>query len=241
MLRKIEANDNENKIIKLNNISKTYKTKSKNIQVLNGLSINFYKSKFYAIMGHSGSGKSTLINILGLIDSFEEGQYLLNNNDISLLNDNQLSNLRMNNIGFIFQDFQLDLNLTAIENVVLPTLINKNFNKSERIKKAEELLKYLGLSERINHFPHELSGGEQQRVAIARALINNPAIILADEPTGNLDEPKEVGVFDTLKQLAKKEGKCVIVVCHSNVVKKYADEVFILKNGKLIRDNNENF
>ena len=184
-------------------------------------------------MGHSGSGKSTLIKILGLMDNLTSGKYLINEKYVNSLNDDQLSAIRMNNIGFVFQDYYLDKNLCAAENVILPMLINPSINKSERKIRACELLKTLGLNDRLMHFPKELSGGEQQRVCIARALANNPDYILADEPTGNLDEDNEIKILKILKKLSEN-GKCVIVVSHSNEIIKYADEVLNLKDGKLV-------
>ena len=219
-------------VIELNNIIKIYKS---NICVLNNLSINFQVGKFYVITGHSGSGKSTLINILGLIDVPTKGTYKLFNKDTKNLNDNQLSKIRMENIGFIFQDFQLNETLNAIENVMLPMTINSKIEKIKRKEIAYNYLCMVGLKDRMTHFPKELSGGEQQRVAIARALANNPQIILADEPTGNLDANTEKEIFTILKSLSKK-GKCIIVVSHSNISKEYADVVFNLNNGELKKE-----
>lgn len=219
-------------VIELNNIIKIYKS---NICVLNNLSVNFQEGKFYVIAGHSGSGKSTLINILGLIDVPTKGTYKLFNKDTKNLNDNQLSKIRMENIGFIFQDFQLNETLNAIENVMLPMTINSKIEKIKRKELAYNYLCMVGLKDRVTHFPKEMSGGEQQRVAIARALANNPQIILADEPTGNLDANTEKEIFTILKSLSKK-GKCIIVVSHSNISKEYADVVFNLNNGKLKKE-----
>lgn len=216
----------------IENVCKVYKTKNDEVKALDNVSYEFKPGKLYAIMGHSGSGKSTLISILGLIETYTSGKITINNEDISKLKDNDLSNLRMKYIGFVFQDFYLDEHLKAYENVMLPMLINKEIKKEERKEKAIKLLTDLGLSERINHYPKELSGGECQRVAIARSLANDPKIILADEPTGNLDEENEKLVFETLKDLAKK-GKCVIVVTHSEEIKKYADEILKITKGKL--------
>ncbi len=222
-------------ILKINNCSKIYKTKTKNIEVLKNINAKFNKNKFYLIIGHSGSGKTTLINILGLLDKFDSGKYTLYGNDILNLNDTQISDLRMNKIGFIFQNFCLNPNLTALENVMVPMLINKKIIPKNRKDKAMELLKSVKLEKRITHFPKELSGGEQQRVAIARALANDPNIILADEPTGNLDEENEKIILSMLKELSQK-GKCVIVVSHSLEAKKYADKIYKLNNGNLIGD-----
>ena len=216
----------------IENVCKVYKTKNDEVKALDNVSYEFKTGKLYAIMGHSGSGKSTLISILGLIETLTSGRITINNKDISKLKDDELANLRMKYIGFVFQDFYLDEHLKAYENVLLPMLINKEIKKADRKEKALKLLTDLGLNERINHYPKELSGGEQQRVAIARSLANDPEIILADEPTGNLDEENEKLVFETLKDLAKK-GKCVIVVTHSEEIKKYADEILKITKGKL--------
>ncbi len=216
----------------LENITKTYNLKNEQITALNNLTYKFEKGKLYAIMGHSGSGKSTLIKIMGLIEKPTSGKYTINNTDISTLNDKELSLLRMKHIGFIFQEFYLNDHLKAYENVILPMLINPEIPKNDRQKRALSLLELVGLQERINHFPKELSGGEKQRIAMARALANDPEIILADEPTGNLDEENETIIFNYLKELSEK-GKCVIVVSHSDNVKKYADEILIIQKGKL--------
>lgn len=223
-------------LIKLENISKEYKTNTKVIKVLNDVNAKFYSGKFYAIMGHSGSGKSTLVNILALIDNFDSGAYYLYNLNIKDFNDKKLSNLRMNNIGFIFQEINLIPTLKAYENVMVPMLINKKIKPNERKELALKLLKEVGLEDKIDHFPKELSGGEQQRVAIARALANDPNIIIADEPTGNLDEKTESEIFELLKKLSVK-GRCIIMVSHSEYVKKYADEVLKIENGKLVGVN----
>lgn len=220
-------------MLKLDKISKVYQTKSELVEAVNNFSYEFEKGKFYAIMGHSGSGKSTLISILGLIDNVSDGKYFIEDRDVSLLSDNELSSIRRDKIGFIFQDYYLDIHLKAYENVILPMLINKDIDRKDRETIALELLKKVGLEPRINHFPKEMSGGEQQRVCLARALANNPEIILADEPTGNLDEENEKIIFEELKKLSK--DKCIIVVSHSSEVKKYADVVLNMKNGKLVK------
>ena len=219
-------------LITLKNVTKNYISRHRNILVLDDVSLEFLSGTFYLIIGHSGNGKSTLINILGLIDSKFDGNYTIYGQNVSTLNDKKLSEIRMQHIGFIFQDFYLDPYLKAIENVIVPMYINKSIAKENRKFKAIELLDRVGLKERIHHFPRELSGGEQQRVAIARALANDPDIILADEPTGNLDSTNEKMVFEQLKKLSK-DGKCVIVVSHSDLAKKYADVVYEIDNHKL--------
>lgn len=221
-----------NKYLKLENICKVYNSKTEKVIALNQINYQFEVGKFYAIMGHSGSGKSTLISILGLIDRPSSGKYYLNGEDVFKLDDYKLSKLRNKEIGFIFQNFYLDEHLKAYENVMIPMIINENIPKDERKNRAITLLKKLNLEKRINHFPKEMSGGEQQRVAIARALANEPNIILADEPTGNLDKKNELMVFEELKNLSLA-GKLVIVVSHSDEIKNYADIILELKDGEL--------
>lgn len=219
-------------VLEIKDLIKNYYHKEKKIEVLKSLSYNFEKGKFYGIMGHSGSGKTTLFNIIGTIDKEYNGNILVNSKNISSLNDEDMASLRNLEIGFVFQDFFLDEGLTALENVMVPMIINENILKEEREVIAKKLLKEVGMEDREKHFPKELSGGEKQRVAIARALSNNPNILLCDEPTGNLDEETENKIFTLLKNLSKS-GKCVIVVSHSNEVKSYADVMLYLKDGKL--------
>ena len=219
-------------VLEIKDLIKNYYHKEKKIEVLKSLSYNFEKGKFYGIMGHSGSGKTTLFNIIGTIDKEYNGNILVNSKNISSLNDEDMASLRNLEIGFVFQDFFLDEGLTALENVMVPMIINANIPKEEREVIAKKLLKEVGMEDREKHFPKELSGGEKQRVAIARALSNNPNILLCDEPTGNLDEETENKIFALLKNLSKS-GKCVIVVSHSNEVKSYADVMLYLKDVKL--------
>lgn len=227
--------DEQRKIIELQEVSKEYNLRNRSIPVLYKISVSFETGKFYAIMGHSGSGKSTLINIIGLLENITNGKYFINGRDVSQLNDIDESNLRKNNIGMIFQDFYLDEYLKAYENVMLPMIINKNISNKKRKEKALKLLNIVDLQDRISHYPKELSGGEKQRIAIARALANEPQIILADEPTGNLDEENEQKIFEILKRLSES-GKCVIVVSHSNEVKKYADVIYKIEQGHLTEE-----
>ena len=224
-------------VMVLKDVSKVYEKKNERIIALDKATYSFESGKFYAIMGHSGSGKSTLINILGLIHNYTEGEYFLDGLEVSKMTSDEQADKRMQHIGFVFQNFYLDEYLKAYENVMLPMLINKEISKEKREEKAKDLLKKFGLEERINHYPKEMSGGEQQRVAIARALANNPFVILADEPTGNLDEESEQFVFKILKNLSE-EGKCVIAVSHSNAVLEYADVVLNISKGKLEESHN---
>lgn len=220
------------KIIELINLKKEYKTSKENLEVLKGINYSFEQGKLYAIKGHSGSGKTTLVRILGLMDDLTSGEYLLYNKTTKSLSDKESSYYRMKHIGFIFQEYNLNPYLKAYENVIVPMLINKKIKPQNRLSKAENLLNDVGLFERKDHFPKELSGGEQQRVAIARALANNPDIIIADEPTGNLDKKNEKIIFKILKQMAES-GKCVIVVSHSDEISSYADVNLLLEDGLL--------
>ncbi len=220
-------------MIRLEGISKYYYKNYEKIVALDNFSYEFNKGKFYAIMGHSGSGKSTLLSIIGLIDACDEGRYLMQDNDVSKMSDQETSMIRNEKIGFIFQEYYLDLYLKAYENVILPMIINKKILKQNRKIKALELLKKFGLENRVNHYPKEMSGGEQQRVCLARSLANEPEIILADEPTGNLDEKNEELIFENLKELSKT--KCVIVISHSEKIKEYADVILNIQNGKLVK------
>ena len=218
----------------LKKISKEFKTKNNTIRVLENISVSFEKNKFYVIMGRSGAGKTTLVNILGLLDDYTSGEYIFDDIDVRNISDKEKANLRNKEIGFVFQSFYLNSKLTALENVLLPTLADKKSNKKECKQKAIQLLEKLGLKNRINHLPNQLSGGEQQRVAIARALINNPKIIIADEPTGNLDSKNEREVFEILKKISK-EGKVVIVVSHNQIIKEYCDIIYHLNDGVLTK------
>lgn len=219
-------------MIRLENVYKEYKLGKENIVALNNVSVEFQEGKMYAIMGRSGSGKSTLVHILGLLDSPTSGHIYLDNKDVTNLKEDKVQEIIGQNIGFVFQKFYLNNNLTALENVILPSLINKEITKDERRKKAIKLLELVGLENRFNHKPKELSGGEAQRVAVARSLINNPEIIIADEPTGNLDKTSELTIFKLLKEISKQD-KIVIVVSHNELIKEYANKVYYLDDGVL--------
>lgn len=207
--------------LKLNNIQKKYLDASKNIQVLNGVNLSFSKNNIVSLVGPSGSGKSTLLHILGLLEIVDQGEYFFNDINLISLKDDQKTIYRRKNISIVYQFNNLISDLRAIDNVVLPLLINK-LDKNESFKKAESLLDKLGLKERLNHYPHELSGGEQQRVAIARALINEPELILADEPTGNLDSKTANEVFEILLSLKSKE-RLIIFATHNRELSDKAD------------------
>ncbi len=216
-------------VIKLTGISKKYRNTG---DVLRDVSIEFERSKMYGIMGPSGSGKSTLLNIIGTLECATEGMVEILGNNLERYKEKELCNLRAKHIGYVFQNFYLNPYLNAIENVMVPMKVNDEIEPKKRKDIAESLLKRFGLENRINHLKSQMSGGEQQRVAIARALANDPDIILADEPTGNLDEENEIVIFNTLKELSKN-GKTVIVVSHNDIVKEYADEVIYINKGRI--------
>ena len=207
--------------LKLKNIQKKYIDASKNIQVLNGVNLSLSKNNIVSLIGPSGSGKSTLLHILGLLETVDQGEYFFNNVNLIDLKDDQKTIYRRKNISIVYQFNNLISDLRAIDNVILPLLIN-NLDKNESFKKAESLLAKLGLKGRLNHYPHELSGGEQQRVAIARALINEPELILADEPTGNLDSKTANEVFEILLSLKSKE-RLIVFATHNRELSDKAD------------------
>lgn len=219
-------------IITVDNVNKTYKNGSLELQVLKNISFKVDKGEFLAIMGSSGSGKSTMMNILGCLDDQYEGRYILDGIDISKSTENELSEIRNKKIGFIFQSFNLLPRLTALENVELP-LIYSSVPKEERHKRANELLEMVGLKDRTHHRPNELSGGQRQRVAIARALVNNPSIILADEPTGNLDSKSEAEIIEILQKL-NKMGKTIVIVTHEPNIGEIAQRKIVFKDGEII-------
>ena len=219
-------------IITVDNINKTYKNGSLELQVLKNISFKVDKGEFLAIMGSSGSGKSTMMNILGCLDNQYEGRYILDGIDISKSTENELSEIRNKKIGFIFQSFNLLPRLTALENVELP-LVYSSIPKEERHKRANELLEMVGLKDRTHHRPNELSGGQRQRVAIARALANNPSIILADEPTGNLDSKSEEEIIEILQKL-NKMGKTIVIVTHEPSIGEIAQRKIVFKDGEII-------
>jgi len=200
------------------------------IKALNGINLKIDKGEFISIVGPSGSGKTTLLSIIGLLDRPTKGKVILENKDVSSLNDNELSSLRAEKIGFIFQTFNLIPNLTAKENVELASAFSNKVRDSE--KKALELLKIVGLEDRANHRPSQLSGGEQQRVAIARALMNDPIILLADEPTGNLDSKTSLEILEIFKMLNKR-GVTILLVTHNMMLTEEANRILYIKDGKI--------
>jgi len=223
-----------NSILHLDKICKSYFLGKQELPVLKGVTMDIYKNEFVALMGPSGSGKSTLMNILGCLDSPTSGQYVLNGKDVSRMEDDELAAVRNKEIGFVFQQFNLLPRLTAAENVALP-LIYGGISKKERNERAAEVLKKVKLEDRMHHKPNELSGGQCQRVAIARALINNPAIILADEPTGNLDSKTSHEIMDMLGKI-HSEGNTVILVTHEEDISSFAHRIIRLRDGLIESD-----
>jgi putative ABC transport system ATP-binding protein len=221
-------------IIHLESIRKSYYLGKQELQVLKGINMDVFKNEYVALMGPSGSGKSTLMNILGCLDSPSGGKYILNNKDVSRMPDNDLAEVRNQEIGFVFQQFNLLPRLTALENVALP-LVYSGIGKKERIERANEVLAKVKLNDRSHHKPNELSGGQCQRVAIARALINNPSIILADEPTGNLDSKTSYEIMDILGKI-HADGNTVILVTHEEDISKFAHRVIRLRDGIIESD-----
>lgn len=221
-------------IIKLEEIKKDYYMGSQAITVLKGISLDIFKNEYVALMGPSGSGKSTLMNILGCLDSPSGGRYILNGKDVSKMPDDDLAEVRNSEIGFVFQQFNLLPRLSAAENVALP-LIYAGISKKERIERALEALDKVGLAERSHHKSNELSGGQIQRVAIARALVNNPAILLADEPTGNLDSKTSVEVMEIFGKI-RAAGNTVVLVTHEEDIAAYAHRVVRLRDGLVETD-----
>ncbi len=227
----------KSKIIEIKNLVKIYNLSEEvSVQALKGVSVDFYRGEFIAIMGASGSGKSTFMNVLGFLDTPTSGVYLLDGIDGSALNHDQKAEIRNRKIGFVFQGFNLLSRTTAMENVELPLFYKGGLSSHELSKKAKEMLDLVGLSGRYHHHPNKLSGGEQQRVAIARALINDPAIILADEPTGNLDSKNTEDIMNLFTRLNRETGISIIMVTHESDVAEYTERKILFKDGELIDD-----
>ncbi len=221
-------------IIKIENLVKHYKVGMEIVRALREVSVTIFRNEYVALMGPSGSGKSTLMNILGCLDTPTSGSYFLNNKDVSKLVDNELAEIRNKEIGFVFQTFNLLPRSTALDNVALP-LIYGGQNKVTRHQRAMEVLDQVGLSDRTHHRPNELSGGQRQRVAVARALVNNPSIILADEPTGNLDTKTSVEIMGLLQDI-HKEGNTIILVTHEEAIALHAHRIIRLRDGMIESD-----
>lgn len=216
-------------VIKINHIRKTYIMGTLEINALRDVSIDIRRNQYVAIMGPSGSGKSTLMNILGCLDTPSDGDYFLNSTNVSKMDDSELAYIRNKEIGFVFQTFNLLPRISAQENVALP-LVYTGFSRSKRMEMAEKALTSVGLADRMDHKPNELSGGQRQRVAIARALVNNPSIILADEPTGNLDSKTSYEIMALFDEL-HRQGQTIILVTHEEDIARYAKEIIRLRDG----------
>ena len=222
-------------VIDIQGITKTYVNGKLSVPLLHGIDLVVNKGEFVSIMGPSGSGKSTFMNILGCLDRPTTGSYRLNGDEVATLSDDELAYVRNKQIGFVFQSFNLLTKLTALENVALP-MIYAGVNKKMRIERATQLLQSVGLGERMDHLPSELSGGQRQRVAIARALANNPAIIMADEPTGNLDSKSTIDVMNIFRGL-HDEGRTILLVTHEPDIATYASRNVVLKDGIIVEDS----
>lgn len=228
------------KLIELKNVKKYYEMGEETVKAVDGISVEIEKGDFVAIMGPSGSGKSTAMNLVGSLDLATHGEIYLGGKDIEQLEESELAQVRGKKIGFIFQSFNLINNLTAKENVMLPMLF-QGMSKEEREEKAEELLKLVELGDRVNHYPNQLSGGQQQRVAIARSLANDPEVILADEPTGNLDTKTGNIVMEFLEKMNEKEGKTIIMVTHDpDTALQHARTIYWIVDGKIDKVTKKN-
>ena len=227
-------------LMKLTGIHKIYNPGENEVRALDNIDLTINRGEYVAIIGQSGSGKSTLMNILGCLDVPTSGEYILDGHDVSTLTDDEQSDIRNREIGFIFQGFNLIQNLTALKNVELP-LIYRGVNQQERIELSRKALEKVGLAKRENHRPTEMSGGQQQRVAIARAIAQAPPVILADEPTGNLDSGSTCEIMKILKDL-HQEGRTVIIITHDNEIAESAKRIIRIRDGKIVEDRmNENF
>jgi len=223
-----------NPLIQITNIKRDFVLGNEIVYVLKGIDLEINKGEYVALMGPSGSGKSTLMNLLGCLDTPTSGSYILNGKDVSKMHDDELAEIRNKEIGFVFQTFNLLPRTTALDNVALP-MIYAGYSKSDRIIRAEEVLKQVGLADRMDHQPNQLSGGQRQRVAVARALVNKPSIILADEPTGNLDSKTSEEIMKLFGDIHKL-GNTVIVVTHEEEVAAYAHRVIRLRDGLIESD-----
>ena len=227
------------KIIELKDVWKIYKMDEVDFPALQGANLEVQKGEFLAIVGPSGSGKSTMLNAVGALDVPSKGEIFLDGKNIAHLYESDLAQIRGKKIGFIFQSFHLIPSLSALENVMLPMTF-QGFSREERLKRGKELLAAVGLGDKLNNLPSQLSGGEMQRVAIARALANNPEVILADEPTGNLDSKTGIEILGLLKKLNKEERKTLIIVTHDEKISKEADRIAYLEDGNVVRVEKKN-
>ncbi len=223
-------------VIELKNIIRNFQLGPQTVHVLKGIDLTIKKGEYVALMGPSGSGKSTLMNLLGCLDTPTSGSYMIANRDVSKMNDNQLADVRNKEIGFVFQTFNLIPRQTALQNVALP-LVYAGEKKEKRISRAKKVLDEVGLSDRITHKPNQLSGGQRQRVAIARALVNSPSIILADEPTGNLDSSTSDEIMKLFEEI-HKNGNTLIIVTHEEEIAQHANRIIRLKDGEIESDTN---
>jgi len=221
-------------IIELQNIVKNYYVGSIVVQALRSVSVDIKRNEYVAIMGPSGSGKSTLMNLIGCLDTATEGKYILNGTDVSQMEDNELAEIRNREIGFVFQTFNLLPRYTALENVTLP-MVYAGVNKQTRLERAKQVIEDVALTDRMDHKPNELSGGQRQRVAVARALVNNPSIILADEPTGNLDSKTSNDIMNLLDEIHAK-GNTIILVTHEEDIARHAHRIIRLIDGEVAKD-----
>ena len=228
---------NHDKILSLHDIKREFSMGSEVVRALKGITFDVVTGEFITIMGSSGSGKTTLLNILGCLDKPSEGSYLLDGVDIGKLSRNELAHLRNNKIGFVFQSYNLLPRTSALENVELPLLYNRNVRSKERRQRALDALETVGLADRMHHTPSQLSGGQQQRVAIARALINQPVMILADEATGNLDSKTSYSIMAVLQELNQLHGKTIVFVTHEADIASFSSRTITLRDGKIIKDN----
>lgn len=231
--------ENSKPLIEMKEIIKRYNIGTESeIEILHGIDLKIYEGEFVAVVGESGSGKSTLMNIIGVLDKQTEGEYYLDGIDIKNANEEEMNVIRNKKIGFVFQNFNLIGRTSALKNVELPMLY-AGVPAEERTKRAKELLSKVGMASRANHMPNELSGGQKQRVAIARSLVNNPSIILADEPTGALDSETSAMVMDIFNDLNKNQGKTIILITHSKEIAEQCPRIVTIKDGEIINDSKE--
>src|SRR5512141_972742 len=225
-------------VISVRDLTKTYQVGDIEVRALRGASLDVHRGEFVCVTGPSGSGKSTFMHIVGCLDRPTSGQYFLDGKDVSKLSKDELASVRNKKIGFVFQGFNLLSRTTALDNVELPLLYNggSRMKAAERHRRAKDVLEIVGLGQRLDHYPNQLSGGQQQRVALARALINEPAILLADEPTGNLDSKTSHEIMEVIRTLNREQGVTVVVVTHEQAIAAYADRIIVMRDGQILTD-----